>query len=111
MWNNKTTVLGKTLATIGVFCILHAGYYSIQYEEYVRLSEVKDVTIPPIEAKIEMCIGYLVTLCGVLCMSGTLKPIRATDTMSSKMYDAVNSRPEFYHFNHRGKALYRRVAC
>lgn len=28
--------------------------------------------------------GYLVTLCGVLCMSGTLKPIRATDAMSSK---------------------------
>ena len=63
----------------------------------------------PVQAVIEVIVGFTLALGGVLLAAGELKPIRATDQMASKTLDMVNSRPEFEVFAHRGRALAQRL--
>ncbi|OQR84196.1 hypothetical protein ACHHYP_13733 [Achlya hypogyna] len=98
-------MLGKLLVAIGSLLLVHAGYYTVQYESYVKLAEVTDAAIPPLAAKIELAVSFAFFLAGVLSMAGDFLPIRSTAFFNDKSFDWVVSNPEFAVFNHRGKYL------
>ncbi|KAG7380759.1 hypothetical protein PHYPSEUDO_006813 [Phytophthora pseudosyringae] len=101
--------LGKLLIAVGTLLLVHAGYYSVQYESYVKLTETADAQKPPLEVVVELVVAFLVSLVGVLLTSGEILPIRSNDAMHSRSLATVISSPDFHVFNHRGKALHKRV--
>ncbi|ETV73552.1 hypothetical protein H257_11679 [Aphanomyces astaci] len=96
---------GKLLIAAGSLLLVHAGYYTLQYEEYVKLAEVPDASLPPLAAKVELTISFLFFLVGVLLTAGDFAPIRSTQFFNTKSFDWIASNPEFAVFNHRGKYL------
>ncbi|CAG0884360.1 unnamed protein product [Darwinula stevensoni] len=55
---------------------------------------------------IQALISLLVTMYGVVCISGDLREIRATEELKSKTWETLDNRPNFYCFNHRGQSLF-----
>ncbi|ETI54961.1 hypothetical protein F441_02288 [Phytophthora nicotianae CJ01A1] len=100
---------GKLLIAVGTLLLVHAGYYSVQYESYVKLTETADAQMPPFEVVVELVAAFLVSLVGVLLTSGEILPIRSNDALHSRSLATVISSPDFHVFNHRGKALHKRV--
>ncbi|EGZ12906.1 hypothetical protein PHYSODRAFT_302736 [Phytophthora sojae] len=100
---------GKLLIAVGALLLVHAGYYSVQYESYVKLAETADAQMPPFEVVVELVASFLISLVGVLLTSGEIMPIRSNDAMHSRSLATVVSSPDFYVFNHRGKALHKRI--
>ncbi|CAK4645070.1 unnamed protein product [Aphanomyces euteiches] len=98
-------MLGNLLIAAGTLLLVHAAYYTLQYEEYVKLAEVTDASLPPLAAKLELTISFVFYLAGVLLLAGDFAPIRSTQFFNNKSFDWVMSNPEFAVFNHRGKYL------
>ncbi|CAH0480285.1 unnamed protein product [Peronospora belbahrii] len=103
------TSLGKFLIAVGTLLLVHAGYYSVQYENYAKLTETADAQMPPIEVVVELVVSFLISLVGVLLTSGEVLPIRSNDTLDSRSLATVISSPDFHVFNHRGEALLKRT--
>ncbi|KDO21732.1 hypothetical protein SPRG_13148 [Saprolegnia parasitica CBS 223.65] len=103
-------MFGKLLVVLGSILLVHAGYYTVQYESYVKLAEVTDAAIPPFAAKVELAVSFALFLAGVLAMAGDFVPIRSTEFYNNKSFDWVVSNPEFVTFNHRGKRLPKKTA-
>ncbi|OQS05732.1 hypothetical protein THRCLA_20544 [Thraustotheca clavata] len=103
-------MLAKLLVAIGAVLLVHAGYYTVQYEAYVKLAEVSDASIPPLAAKLELAASFLFFLVGVASLAGDFVPIRSTEFFNNKSFDWVVSNPEFAVFNHRGKYLQKKKA-
>ncbi|KAJ0400901.1 hypothetical protein P43SY_004513 [Pythium insidiosum] len=104
-------VVGKLLITVGIVLLLHAGYYSVQYEEYVRVLEISDAQLPPFAVIVELVLSFVLSLMGVLLVAGDLQHIRSNDALHTRSLPSVTSVPDFHVFNHRGKALHKRVAA
>ncbi|TMW68940.1 hypothetical protein Poli38472_001096 [Pythium oligandrum] len=100
---------GRLLIAFGVLALVHAGYYSIKYEEYVRLLEVSDAKLPPVAVIIELVVAFVLSLVGVLIVAGEVQPIRTNDSLHSRSLPAILSVPDFHVFSHRGKALHKRI--
>ncbi|ETK94791.1 hypothetical protein, variant [Phytophthora nicotianae] len=75
---------GKLLIAVGTLLLVHAGYYSVQYESYVKLTETADAQMPPFEVVVELVAAFLVSLVGVLLTSGEILPIRSNDALHSR---------------------------
>ncbi|DBA04367.1 TPA: hypothetical protein N0F65_002129 [Lagenidium giganteum] len=102
-------MIGKLFVALGAILLLHAGYYAVQYAEYVRLAEVSDAQVPPVAVMIELVLSFVFCLIGVLIVSGEMVPIRSSEALHSRSLPNVVSSPEFHVFNHRGKALHKRL--
>lgn len=105
----QMALLGKLLIVVGALLLVHAGYYSVQYESYVKLTETADAQMPPIEVVAELVAAFMISLVGVLLTCGEILPIRSNDAMQSRSLASVISSPDFHVFNHRGQALHKRV--
>ncbi|CEG44442.1 Predicted membrane protein [Plasmopara halstedii] len=100
---------GKLLIAAGTLLLIHAGYYSVQYESYVKLTETADAQMPPTEVVVELVVAFFISLVGVLLTCGEILPIRSNDAMHSRSLATVISNPDFHVFNHRGHSLHQRV--
>uniref|UniRef100_M4C506 Uncharacterized protein n=1 Tax=Hyaloperonospora arabidopsidis (strain Emoy2) TaxID=559515 RepID=M4C506_HYAAE len=98
-------LVGKLLIALGALLLVHAGYYSVQYENYAKLTETLDARLPPVEVLIELAVAFGLSLVGVLLTSGEMVPIRSNDALHYRSLATVVSCPEFHVFNHRGKSL------
>ncbi|KAF1333347.1 Membrane protein, partial [Globisporangium splendens] len=111
---------GKLLIALGSLLLLHAGYYSVKLltyllllfvdAEYVKLTEVTDAKMPPFEVVVELLLSFVLSLIGVLITSGEVLPIRSSGALHARSLPDVISSPEFHVFNHRAKALHKRIA-
>ncbi|TYZ60159.1 hypothetical protein PybrP1_000519 [[Pythium] brassicae (nom. inval.)] len=104
-------LFGKLFIAIGSLLLLHAGYYSVKYAEYVKLAEVTDAKLPPTEVVLELVLAFAISLAGVLVTAGELLPIRSNKRLHGRSLATVISSPDFHVFNHRGKALHKRIAA
>ncbi|CAI5742714.1 unnamed protein product [Peronospora destructor] len=101
--------IGKLLIAMGTLLLMHASYYSVQYENYAKSTETLDAQMPPFEVVVELVVSFLISLVGVLLTSGEMLPIRSNDALHSRSLATVISSPYFHVFNHRGEALHKRV--
>ncbi|CAI5726874.1 unnamed protein product [Peronospora farinosa] len=102
-------IIGKLLIAMGTLLLVHASYYSVQYEIYAKSTETLDAPMPPFEVVVELVVSFLISLVGVLLTSGEMLPIRSNDALHSRSLATVISSPDFHVFNHRGKTLHKRV--
>ncbi|CAI5723701.1 unnamed protein product [Hyaloperonospora brassicae] len=102
-------LVGKLLIAVGALLLVHAGYYSVQYENYVKLTETVEAQMPPTEVLVELTLAFCISLVGVLLTSGEMLPIRSNDALHFRSLATVVSCPDFHVFNHRGKSLQKRT--
>ncbi|KAF1789016.1 Magnesium transporter [Phytophthora cactorum] len=77
------TFFGKLLIAVGTLLLVHAGYYSVQYESYVKLTETADAQMPP-SRWYGAVAAFLISLVGVLLTCGEILPIRSNDALHSR---------------------------
>ncbi|CCI41960.1 unnamed protein product [Albugo candida] len=98
------------MISLGVLLVFHAGYYSVQYQEYRRLAELTESTTPPLSVILELLVAFLLCLGGVLLVSGEFLAIRASDVVHGRSFISTLSSPDFFVYNHRGQALQKWIA-
>uniref|UniRef100_A0A7S2V2I7 Membrane magnesium transporter n=1 Tax=Fibrocapsa japonica TaxID=94617 RepID=A0A7S2V2I7_9STRA len=104
---------GTVIILIGMAILLHAGYSAAHFKSLVVSSvhgaDLSNVSIPPVDVVVGCAIGFSVCLLGVLTSAAPLKPIVASHGAGQGSFDEMASSPEFNIFNHRGKALSKRL--
>lgn len=53
---------------------------------------------------VEVSIGFVVALLGVIMLAGKLEPIHVADVVE-RSYDVLNTRADFARYDHRGQAF------
>ena len=119
------------LAALGVVFVLHAAFSFVHLKKLAKVQGFRldgmtsadagseqfneDTAITPFstvpgDIVVEAILGFVVALAGASSLSGPFKPARATEARSRLSYDVVDTRPDFYIFNHRGTAIAKRIA-
>lgn len=92
----------KITLCLGFFLLLHAAYSSAQHRTYLRITEQEFKSLP-IDVTLQAIAGLGVLIFSILQIVGNLKEIR---TVQNKSWETLSNLSSFYHFQHRGKALY-----
>ncbi len=99
------------LYLVGLLIILHAGFSAVHYRHFAQGVgvAVKPHEVPT-DVKLEVALGFILALVGVLLAAGPLKPIKYSTQMNGKKYDSLSDKDSFRVFNHRGAFLAKRLA-
>jgi len=92
----------KLVLCSGVTALLHAAYATIEYRAHLKLHDL-EFDQPPIEVLLEVLFGTVLCFYGGSHMGGDLLPIKSE--MSAQNVEAIDFRPDYINFNHRGKCL------
>ena len=69
---------------VGGVLIIHAAYSTVHYKELVKEAGVTNVSLPPADAVLEIIVGYLICMFGILSTAGSFTPIRSTEQIASR---------------------------
>ena len=84
----------------GVALILHSAFSCLHYRGLVE--ELPDMQIPPLDVKIELGVGFLLTLVGQIMAVGPVRSI-----MGSKGMISQYKTRDFDHYQNRAAAMYK----
>mmetsp|Transcript_29554 Transcript_29554/g.48766 ORF Transcript_29554/g.48766 Transcript_29554/m.48766 type:complete len:97 (-) Transcript_29554:197-487(-) len=82
----------------GVILILHSAFSCLHYRGLVL--DLQSAVIPPLDVKVEVALGFLLTLAGQILGVG---PLRAIVGGKKRVPQYVTR--DFDHYQHRGAAL------
>eukprot|EP00794_Sanderia_malayensis_P005308 gene5308-5977_t len=99
------SLLGRCLVAFGIISLAHAGYSAIQFKTYLKLTEEEFVKLP-IDIIVQVMLGLLVSIFGIVKIAGELKDIHAAAELAHKSWETFGNRPSFNIFNHRGKIMF-----
>ncbi|XP_076059820.1 ER membrane protein complex subunit 5 [Oratosquilla oratoria] len=94
----------KGIFLAGILSMLHTAYSAAQHRSYLRITE-QDFTWLPADIMVQGLLSLVLAMYGILYIAGDFKEIRATVQLQNKSWETAGSRPSFYVFSHRGKAL------
>lgn len=97
--------MSRLLVCVGLLSFLHAAYSAAQHRSYLRLIEQEFGGLLPMDILLQTVVSLIVTMVGVVRVSGEFKEIRALDDVKYKNIDTIVNRPSFYLFNHRGRLI------
>ena len=97
--------MSKLLVVVGLLAFIHAAVSAAQHRSYLRLVEQEFSGLLPLDIILQCIISLVVTMIGVVKVSGEFKEIRALDDLKVKSVETIYNRPSFYIFNHRGRLL------
>ena len=108
--DDKPSFIYRAITWVGVLLIVHSAYSFVHYKMLMKsLGNTERATIMPFDVQIEVLLGFLLSLFGVVGASGKLQPAKVTDIVSNKDFDVYDHRSDFRIFNHRAAALTRRL--
>jgi len=108
--DDKPSFLFNIAIYLGILFIIHSAYSFVHYKMLMKsLGNVQEASSMPSDAQVELLIGFLCALAGIVGASGTLKPAKVTDIITNKDFDVYDHRSDFRIFNHRAGALNRRL--
>ena len=108
--NEKPAFVFTLLVWVGIIFIIHSAYSFVHYKMLMKsLGNVQEASSMPSDVQVELLIGFLCALAGIVGASGTLKPAKVTDIITNKDFDVYDHRSDFRIFNHRAGALNRRL--
>jgi hypothetical protein len=93
---------GKVIFSVGLLILLHSAYSAVQYRSLLR-DFGRDFTGLPLDILLECFLAIMVCSWGVLNLSGSFKPIKATIATTQRTFDMTNHRQDFAIFQHRGR--------
>lgn len=99
-----TLRIGKFVIATGICLLAHSVFSAVQHRQLLKALD-QDDTGMPVDVAAECLIAALVVCCGIVLISGDLKPIKASLSYSTMTFDQLNLRPDFMSFNHRGRLL------
>lgn len=97
--------MSRVLVIVGILSLIHSGYSAAQHRSYLRLVEQDFTGLLPLDILLQTVVSLMVTLLGVVKVSGEFKEIRTLDDVKYKNIDTIANRPSFYIFNHRGRLM------
>ena len=108
--DDKPSFLFNIAIYLGILFIIHSAYSFVHYKLLMKsLGNVQEAGNMPYDVQLEIMIGFVFTLLGVVGASGKLQPAKVTDVVSNKDFDVYDHRSDFRIFNHRAAALNRRL--
>ncbi|KAH9408588.1 Membrane magnesium transporter 1 [Tyrophagus putrescentiae] len=101
-------MLSKIILVLGFCSLLHAAFSAAQYRSFLRVAEQDFTGHLPADIIAQAVVSLLITMYGVVSISGQFKVIYADDDFDRQKQDLVFSTPKsFVTFNHRGQILTR----
>ncbi|CAM9295826.1 unnamed protein product [Laminaria digitata] len=100
--------LGTIISGVGLLTLLHAGFSAAHFQQFNKPTDAGG-DHAPLDAAIEALVGFFVCVVGVLTSAGAFLPIKGA-AGGGKSLDSAESTRSFNVFDHRGKALRRRLA-
>ena len=97
-------ILFRNLAIFGLLSLCHTAYSAAKHRSYLRLKEEENGSLP-LDIFAQGIISLIISMIGVVNMSGDFKEISATKNLERKSWESLKNIPSFYVFNHRGRAL------
>lgn len=108
--DEKPSFIYTIVLYLGIIFIIHSAYSFVHYKMLMKsLGNVEEAKNMPYDVQVELMIGFLCTLLGVVGASGKLQPAKVTEVVSNKDFDVYDHRSDFQIFNHRAAALNRRL--
>lgn len=98
-------VFGRTLVTVGIISLIHAGYSAVQYKTYLKLIEEEFANLPA-DIIVQVIFSLTLSVFGIVKVAGELKDIHAAAELAHRSWETFGNRPSFYNFNHRGKIMF-----
>jgi len=96
----------KVLAIVGMVLLAHSALSMIEFRHYTRGSTEDDAsTSTPLDIIFECLAGLALILFSSAAIYGEFKQLLAAPEVAKWTPDALLNREDFYHFNHRAKAL------
>lgn len=99
--------MGTIISGVGVLALLHAGFSAAHFQQFNKAADARGDQAP-LDAAVEALVGFLVCVLGVLSSAGSFLPIKGA-AGGGKSLDSAESTRGFHVFEHRGKALRRRL--
>ena len=100
--------LTTIVSIAGLLILLHAGFSAAHFQQFIKTADAGGDSAP-LDATIEALVGFFLCVVGVLSSAGAFLPIKGA-AGGGKSLDSVESTRGFNVFEHRGKALRRRLA-
>ena len=104
----KTPALWKGALWTGVLVLLQAAVSMVHYKQFMRQRGGSKVAVPA-DIYAEVGLGFLVTLVAALKVGGEFRPAVAAASATAVGMGMSSDAPSFQIFNHRGRALYKRM--
>ncbi|CEP02657.1 Membrane magnesium transporter [Plasmodiophora brassicae] len=98
-------MLGVVAIAVSGVLLVHAVFSAMQFEHWVKMSHLDRVpTSLPFDIIVESMLGLLMCVLGTVVHFGYFRNIKQARVHATKSDDERSRRPEFHHFNHRGRA-------
>ncbi|KAJ1488319.1 hypothetical protein T484DRAFT_1939524 [Baffinella frigidus] len=94
----------RVATAIGVLLVFHAGFSTFQYRKHLRMVG-EEFEGAPLDVLLEVILGCILALVGVVGTAENFVPIRLNQTFHSKVADDFSFRQDSMTFNHRGRVL------
>lgn len=118
-------MLSKLISFVGAIILVHAAYSAHHYRRLVAdstlppslpfasilppfLSSLLPPSLPPVDILLELAVSFLLLLIGQVSPL-KLKPVRIAPDKTIRSYEEVMGRPEFATFQHRGRAMAKKI--
>lgn len=99
--------IGTIISIAGLVILLHAGFSAAHFQQFIKAADAGGDSAP-LDATIEALVGFLICVVGILSTAGPFLPIKGA-AGGGKSLDSAESTRGFNVFEHRGKALRRRL--
>eukprot|EP00741_Cyanophora_paradoxa_P001650 tig00000498_g1601.t1 len=93
----------KLAVALSILLVIRATHSAIRYRDLVSSTEAGLVI--PLDIQVQCAVALVLCVWGCTKVMGTLTPLKQPPASVAKGFESYSFRPDFAHFNHRGKFL------
>jgi len=98
-------LLQSLLLVLGIVLFIHSAFSASTHVKVMRISQLPEMPLP-IDIVVECSLSFVIVLFTLASFfSGRMKPALRTDVVRQTSWDAMNSRPNYWCFNHRHRPI------
>ncbi|KJE96451.1 hypothetical protein CAOG_06777 [Capsaspora owczarzaki ATCC 30864] len=98
-------MLTRVAFVLGALLLFNAAYSTVQYRNFLKMAE-KDQSGLPIDIVLQTLAAMVLATWAIVEYTAPFKNIHGSN--ERVRYDAVDNRPIFYSFQHRGALLFKK---
>ncbi|KAI8360345.1 membrane magnesium transporter-domain-containing protein [Mortierella sp. GBAus27b] len=100
---------GRLVCLIAFLFFAHSGYSTFEHLSYLKAVDGHESGLP-LDITIELLVSVALFGIGIVLVADDFKEILMETEMARQSIESLDARPSFYAFNHRGRAVFRKVA-
>ncbi|KAF9434246.1 Membrane magnesium transporter 1 [Entomortierella beljakovae] len=98
--------VGRFIILVGFLLLFHSGYSTFEHLSYLKAIDGHESGLP-LDIMIELISSVALFGLGIVLVADDFKEILMETEMAKQSIESLDSRPSFYAFNHRGRAVFR----